>query len=390
MSENAEVGARIAATRTARRLTQRQLAEQAHLGLSLLRKVEQGSRSATDRTLDALASALGVQPDSLLGRRVRTSSRVHDAIPAMRTAIDAYDLPEDGPVRPMVCLRQAVEETTWQRLSSHYTRLAENVPPLLAELARATQHPDDGVVREAATLLTVAYRSADAVAYKYGYYDLSARLIELMRWAASRAEDPALDATAAYVRTEVFFSSGNLAPGLRALEAALDAMPPFKSAAVTAAAGALHMRAAVLAARLTGDSDSADEHMANARRLAVDVPEGIYTGTAFGPASVHVHEISVAVELGNAARAVDIATRPIDLGALPAERRSHHHIEVARAQLWLGLRDEALASLQTARRIAPQHVREHPHVRQALLTLLRLHVSPPQALVAYAEWARAI
>lgn len=61
-----------------------------------------------------------------------------------------------------------------------------------------------------------------------------------------------------------------------------------------------------------------------------------------------------------------------------------------RAQLWLGMREESFGSLQAARRIAPQHVREHPYVRDVLVTLLRLHVSPPHALLAFAEWARAI
>lgn len=78
------------------------------------------------------------------------------------------------------------------------------------------------------------------------------------------------------------------------------------------------------------------------------------------------------------------------LDGLPAERRSHYYVDLSRAQLWLGMRDEAFASLRTARQIAPQHVREHPFVRDALVTLLRLHVSPPHPLVAYAEWTRAI
>ncbi|MEV5826730.1 helix-turn-helix transcriptional regulator [Spirillospora sp. NPDC052242] len=396
MTPDAQVGRRIAGLRKARRLSQRRLAEDAHISLSLLRKVEQGARPVTDRVLEALAAALGTEPEALTGRRAHSDGRVHAAVPELRAAIDVHDIPDDGPVRPPDRLASAVAAATQRRLTSQYTRLAEELPPLLAELSRAVLNggPDR---RAAAALSVAAYRAADAVAYKYGYYDLSARLIELMRRAADLAEDPALVATAAYVRTEVFFAAGrNLGAGLRALESALDALPAPATPDLRAAAGALHMRAAVVAARLTENASVVDEHLEQARVLAKRVPEGIYHGTAFGPASLHVHEVSVAAELGDAARVMSLASRADReqreslLGALPAERRSHYFIDVARAQLWLGKRDEAFASLRTARQIAPQHVRGHPFVHDALDTLLRLHVSPPHPLVAFAEWARIV
>ncbi|TDC81862.1 helix-turn-helix transcriptional regulator [Actinomadura sp. 7K507] len=393
MSENS-IGDRIAAHRTARRLTQRQLASSAHVSLSLLRKVEQGDRPVTDRTLAALAEALETEPDVLVGQRRPTDSRVHTALPNLRTAIDAYDLPEDGPVRPLAELERATGAATRRRLSSQYTRLAESLPDLLGELTRYRHSEDVEHQARAARLLVSAYRAADAVAYKYGYYDLSARLVELMRASAEVVEDPALLATAAYVRTEVFFASHNLTPGLRLLERALDNAPPPNSPGLRAAVGALHMRAAVVAARLTEDIVTADEHFEHARRLAESVPEGVYNGTAFGPVSLHVHEVALAVERGDAARAAQVTRRGAELSVplerVPEERRSHYYIDVARAQLWLGRREEAFRALQAARRIAPQHTREHPFVRDVLVRLLRLHASPPHALVAFAEWARAI
>lgn len=388
------VGDRIAASRTARRLTQRQLAAAAHVSLSLLRKVEQGDRPVTDRALTAIAEALGTEPDVLAGQRRSTDSRVHAAVPNLRTAIDAYDLPKDGPVRPLMQLQRVVGEMTRWRLSSQYTRLAESLPELLGELTRCRLGEDADQRLAAARLLVSAYRAADAVAYKYGYYDLSARLVELMRVSAEAVEDPALLATAAYVRTEVFFASDNLAPGLRLLEKALDDAPTPNTSELRAAVGALQMRAAVVAARMTKDLAAADEHFEHARRLAEVVPEGVYNGTAFGPVSLHVHEVALSVERGDAARAVEIAGGGAALSGslekVPEERRSHYYIDVARAQLWLGRRDEAFRSLQAARRIAPQHTREHPYVRDVLVRLLRLHASPPHALVAFAEWARAI
>ncbi|MFC6883605.1 MULTISPECIES: helix-turn-helix domain-containing protein [Actinomadura] len=321
MKSDKEVGDRIAALRTARRLSQSQLAESAPVSLSLLRKIEQGSRPATDRALEALAEALGVVPEVLAGRRAPSGSRVHAAIPDIRRAIDSYDLPEDGPVRTTPQLCRAADAATQLRLSSQYTKLAETIPPLLGELSRAVHVQGGMQTHQAATALMVAYRAADAVAYKYGYYDLSARLVELMRWAATKAEDPALAATAAYVRTEIFFASRNLATGLRALEMALDEVPSPSLTGQRAAVGALHMRAAVVAARLTEDPGAVEDHLSRARRLAATVPEGVYLGTAFGPASVHVHEVSVAVELGDAVRAVEVADQAVNLRARTREGR---------------------------------------------------------------------
>ncbi|MCW2913129.1 MAG: helix-turn-helix domain protein [Actinomycetia bacterium] len=389
-SSSNEIGRRIAAARTARRMTQPALAAAAHVSLSTLRKAEQGSRPVSERLLYALADALDVDPDRLTGKRAHTDSRVHATIPAVRTAVDTYDLPDDGPVRSLPHLHTAVATATRQRLSSQYTRISETAPELLAELTRAVHSSTGAEQEDAAALLAAAYRAADAVAYKYGYYDLSARLVELMRWAAALSGDPVLTATAAYVRTEIFFASRNLAPGLRALEAATSAMPPPVTVPARAALGALHMRAAVVAARLLEDRGTVDDHLRNARRLADQVSEGIYNGTAFGPASMRIHEVSVAVELGDGSRAVEVAGSWAPPRELPAERRSHYYIDLSRAQLWVGLRDEAFQSLHTARQIAPQHVREHPYVRDTLATLLRLHLAPAQALVSYAEWARAI
>ena len=94
----------------------------------------------------------------------------------------------------------------------------------------------------------------------------------------------------------------------------------------------------------------------------------------------------MAVERGDGGAAVQQAAGWVPPLQLPAERRSHYYIDLARAQLWVGHRDKALTCLQTARDIAPQHVREHPQVRQTLATLLRLRRTCPDTLRTFARW----
>lgn len=383
------IGERVAAVRIARGMTQRKLALLANVSLSLLRKVEQGRRSVSDQVLHSFASALSVEPDRLTDDRGTSDSRVHEAIPALRAAVSAYDLPDDGPVRSLRVLRGPVEEAVRARIAADYTPLAVALPDLVSELTRAFHSVKGAQAEEAAGLLAMAYRAADGVAFKYGYHDLSAHVIELIRWAASRSGDELLNAAAAYVRTEAFFANRDLPAGLRNLDMALGSLPPTETVDALATRGALHMRAAVVAGRLA-DEDLASVHLREARRAADRVPEGAYRGTSFGPSSVRIHEVSVAVELGDGARAMKTAREWAPARDLPAERRSHYYIDLAQAQLWLGQREGAFESLQVARRIAPQHAREHPRVRHALSTLLRLHRSPSQALRSYARWARAV
>ncbi|WP_307808192.1 helix-turn-helix transcriptional regulator [Streptomyces oryzae] len=250
-------------------MTQKELADAAGVSYSMVRAVERGARMPGASVLDAIAAALSVDPARLLGDRGHTDSRVHDEIPEISRVIAAYDLPQDGPARPLDELRATVFEAVDWRVGGQYLRIARKMPGLL---------------------------------------DLSARLVELMRWAAPSAEDPLLDAAVAYVRTETFFAARAHEPGLRALEQALDTAPQAPGVTTIAVRGALHMRAAVIAGRARRE-DAAMLHMGEARRCGDAVPERVYYGTAFGPSSARAHEVSLAVSLGgrHLRRALDIA-----------------------------------------------------------------------------------
>ncbi|MDG9722539.1 helix-turn-helix domain-containing protein [Streptomyces sp. DH41] len=386
------VGRRIAYYRSVVRpkLTQQQLADAACVALGTVRKIERGERGVTEATLEAVADALGVDPARLRSDRHAAQTRVHAALPALSAAIATYDLPDEGPVRPLRDLRIAVAEAARWRVAAQYTRIVRALPDLLIELACAFHHAPAANRAELAGLLVGAYRSADAVAYKFGARDLSARLIDLMRWAVPEASDPMLTASVAYVRTETFFAARAHAAGLRALEQALDTAPAPVGALAIAARGALHMRAAVIAGRAE-DSAAATGHLDDARELADQVSEDVYCGTAFGPDSVRTHEVSVAVSLGDehVGRALDIASKWKPPKDLQAERRSGFYIELARAQLWTGLADDAFESLRVARHIAPQHTREHPWVREDAAKLRRLKRADSETLTHFAEWCAA-
>ncbi|MCZ7462040.1 helix-turn-helix domain-containing protein [Streptomyces sp. WMMC940] len=383
-----QVGQRIAATRQSRRMTQADLARAAFVSLAMIKAIERGARTPSDATLDAIAGALGVDSSRLVTGHSGTERRVHAALPELSAVLAAYDIPLGPPTRTTAELRHDVERAEAWRLAAQYSRIAERVPALLADTLRQlhTSHAPD-----AARLVVSAARTADAVAYKYGAHDLSARLIDVMRWAAAQAEDALLSSTAAYVRTETFFAAQAHEAGLRALEAAVDAAPSPDDAHGFAVRGALHMRAAVIAGR-AGDDSAADLHLTEAKQFGDRVQEDIYQGTAFGPDSVRMHEVSVAVSLGqdHVSRALEVAQDWKPSQDLPAERCSGFYIELARAQLWSGLADDAFESLKVARHIAPQHTREHPWAKHDAATLRRLKRADAESLTSFAEWIGAV
>ncbi|MFF0428526.1 multiprotein-bridging factor 1 family protein [Streptomyces sp. NPDC004520] len=387
-----KVGRRIAARRRARRFSQPELASTAAVSLSMLRKIERGDRTPSDSTLEALARVLDVDATQLRTGYVGTERRVHSALPELSAVITGYDIPQGPPTRPPGELADAIRTAVDWRLGAQYGRIAATIPSVLRDAIRYVHVSPAAEHAVAARMLVSAARSADAIAFKYSAHDLSARLIDLMRWAAARSGDPLLTAITDYVRTEQFFAARAHAVGLTALEHAIEAAPVPSDRTAAATRGALHMRAAVIAGR-AGNTEAAEEHLADARKLGAQVGrEGTYLGTTFGPDSVRIHEVSVAVSLGpeHADRALQVATEWKPPNSLPAERRSGFYIELARAQNWAGLARDAFESLKVARAAAPQHTREHPWAREVAVGLRCHHRADAETLTRFTEWIGAV
>lgn len=144
------------------------------------------------------------------------------------------------------------------------------------------------------------------------------------------------------------------------------------------------MRAAVLAGQAR-QLDRARDHIAEAAEWAAQVPEGEYHGTAFGPSSVRIHEVTLAVDTNDPDGALRTAHDWDPSEALPAERRSHFYIDVARAHTQLNQGDSSVIALFQARAVAPEHTRFHPQVREMVSDLLV--GAPSQQVREYARWA---
>jgi transcriptional regulator with XRE-family HTH domain len=382
--------------RTIRRLhdlTQEELGLLAGVSKSLISKVEAGRKPGSWALAVAVGRVVRVDPVAIIGRTTPANSddeRAAAALPALRQAVVAYDDPGDpvGAARALRALSDDVDRLNRLRLDAGYAQVAEQLPPLLAELSRTVQDLAGDDRRRAFWLLAAAYRCGDAVAFKLGHMDLSALITERIRWAAEHSDDDLMVGTAAYVRGQTYLVNQAWAPGLRALTAVGQPLARRASTDPRAAAvyGAVHMRAAVVAAR--GQMpEAAWSHMQLAAAAADVVGRDVeWYYTSFGPSNVRIHETAVAIELGDSAEALRRAGTWQPSAAVPAERASHWLIDLARAQVWGGLYREAAASLMQARSRAPQHTRTNPLARQSVRTMLRRGGRPSSELAGLATW----
>lgn len=393
-SRLARFGARLRAYRTQAGMAQSQLGRTVHVSGTLIAKMERAERRPQPDVARRLDEALGADGElvrlaaealefDLAERRLEARPRRLDSglglvtadgqgISALHRLADLYDLPDDGPIRSIDELRSLTNDLVDERLNSRYRQLLSTIPELIPELTRSLEiQRAESERQQVAQMLVQAWRAADAVAAKLGLHDLSGRLIHIMGWAAAQTDDPASVAATSYVRAESFFLGREPKAGRIMLERAAEAVrnrPARSHEEMLAQYGALHMRAAIAAAR-AGLDEAAWAHLGEARESAAQVDEGIWSGTAFGPESVRIHEVSTAVELHRPQRALATAAGWEPPETLPAERRSHFYVDLARAQFEIGDHDDVLETLRLAQQIAPQNVRVDPDVHSTLTAL---------------------
>ncbi|QHC16852.1 helix-turn-helix domain-containing protein [Streptomyces sp. GF20] len=399
------VGREVREMRKTRRLTVRQLADRVAISVSLLEKIENGSRQASSGLIAALARALGVGPDRLTGQPyingAEAEDRVQAVIPDLRRILLTYDNPDDLAVapRPLPVLAAEMDTIAQMRQDGRYVELAPLLPGLLEELTH-TALAGWGNSRVAYWWLARGYRAANSLSHKLGYHDLSLTAVERTHWAADKSGDPLMQVTAAYLRAGAMLRMGALASArriLEGLEQEVERLAPeaAMSGAQMAVQGAILLKLAVLEARAQRP-EAAWQRLAEARAAAGFLGGDVdHYEMSFGPSNVRIHQVSMLIEHGDTEQALarlrewgteqDAAEweLPADLAA---ERSSHHHIDVAVARLTEGDRDGALADLLAARASSPAHTRYHPTVRSTASTLVRLDRGQNDRLIQFARW----
>jgi hypothetical protein len=174
----------------------------------------------------------------------------------------------------------------------------------------------------------------------------------------------------------VFLSLGETAQAWQAAASVVSALDDPASAsrpelAVLSLYGACQLVLAIAAAR-DNDRGQAHQHLDQARKAAdlLGADRDDY-GTEFGPTNVAIHAVAVAVDLGDAGQALDLA-QDIDVTNLSPERQARYLIDLAAAHAMRRQIGDALHDLEQAEQLTPEQTRTHRIARQVARDLLQL------------------
>ena len=381
------LGRKIAAERHRRGLSQPELARMIGRSVAWVSQVERGVRKI-DRmsVLEALAAALDV-PLSELAAEAPVVAAVTEEPPgvnglrlvlsgvyALRAMLDGHRSPALRTLRGKT--RQAWELTH----AGRYTELTDLLNSLVPDLEMAVRSVPEDQRADVFELLATTYQACSAALAKIGEADVAWIAADRAMAAAERAGNPMLVAAGAFRLVFVFINArhyGQAEETARTAAEALQRMTDQGDPQALSLLGGLTLQRAVIAAHVN-DPDLAYAQLEQASLVAGRLGEGHDEyNTEFGPANVRLYEIAVAVELGDAGRALRAAAT-VDTSSLSAERQARMLIDVARAHAQRRQISEAVAALLHAEAITPEQVRGHALVRQLVSDLLTMQ-DPPEA-----------
>lgn len=379
-------GRNVAILRKERGMNQLKLARKAGVSVSLLSKIEIGDRALCQGVAAALAQAMGVTLDELLGK-VRIKEKDEASLKDLRTAIRRFDLPGEAPVHPEELIHELAEVIDL-RSDANLSGLLDKLPALLS---KATNHAHEVGSPEAWAMVADSYSAVYWLAARHRWMDLAELAVTKQQLAAQRAT-PLVAATAARDEAGTFLNSGDFAGGLVVIDRAIvRAESSLEGRDRAVGLGLLHLRGLTLAGRL-GEKGEADRHTVGARRVAEEFPEDVNVhGIGFGPQETANHVVATSMDLDNPGKALEVANhlshQPLTLRATGVIR---FYMNVGRAKLALGDRDGALSALVDAWNTAPQVAAVHPTSQELLRVLISLHRRSNPTLTKLAKKAGVI
>jgi transcriptional regulator with XRE-family HTH domain len=385
------LGRKLADARRRRGLSQPELARMIDRSVAWVSQVERGVRKI-DRmsVLEILADTLGI-PLAELAAESPVVAAVNEEQPgaaglrlvlsgawSLRAMLNGHEVPLIEEVRGKVNRAWAL---THEARYADLTDLLGDLVPELESGARAVADTERPAMFE---LLASAYQACSAALAELDEPEAAWIAADRGMAAAERAGNPLLVAAGAFRLVIVFLGARYYAQAAEVTRTAADALWHIADNGTPEAMsmwGALTLQRAVTAAHL-GDAQAAYEFLDRARPVAGQVGPGRNDyNTEFGPANVALHEIAVAVELGDAGRALRVASA-LDVSGLSPERRARMLIDVARAHAQRRQVGDAVAALTEAEELTPEQVHAHALVRQVVADLVAMQTPPSPELAA--------
>lgn len=191
--------------------------------------------------------------------------------------------------------------------------------------------------------------------------------------AARASQDPVTIGSSARIITHAMMSNGHLKAATStasSLASSLNRDMPSPDPESLSVYGSLLLRGAIAAAQ-HDDRHTAYELLAEAEDSSARLGQDRnLRWTAFGPTNARLHRLNIAVTLGDAGTALDVA-RTVDLAKVTVtERKAAFFVDTARAFLQCRKDDKALLSLRAAEEIAHEEVAGRPAVHVLVRDLI--------------------
>ncbi len=382
--EQREFGQRVAFLRKKLGYSQTEFAARIGRSETWLSQVERGVRKI-DRmsVLERLAEGLGVSVTTLAPEREVVAATATRATPSTAGALtmtlvgnDALRalLTEPSPAATADLESRSVEAWDYTH-GVQYERLTDLLVELIPDVEVAERRAPQDERARVRRAKARTYLAAAGALTELGEIGAAWVAIDRAGYAAEQIGDPLLIAEAAFRLSITFQVAARFDLAMHVAASAAEALADrvrAEGADLPAVAlyGALHLQLAVAAGRL-GDAEGAYAFLDTARAAGERVgPDRNDYDTEFGPDNVLLHEVAVAVELGDAGRALRAAERAQAAGLSP-ERQGRLLVDVARAQAQLRRTDEVIRALTDGAAIAPELYATHPRVRDLVANLVR-------------------
>jgi hypothetical protein len=292
---------------------------------------------------------------------------------------------ETGAPPDVAALAAAVSRARREYQACRYTELIKYLPDLLAQLHAASAALDGDARLRVHALSADAHHVAAGLLLKLDDLGLAYLAADRSMRAARASEDPLMVGASARIVTHTLMRGGHLAAATATASnaaAQLDQDVSSHTPESLSVYGSILLRGAIAAAE-NDNRGTAHEQLGEAdnaaQRLGVD---GNLRGTAFGPANARQHRVNIAVTLGDAGTAVQVA-RSIDLSTIKVtERKASLLIDTARAFLQWGKHGKAYIALRAAEQTAHEEVTGRPAVHRLVRELI---ISAPPTVRRDAE-----
>jgi transcriptional regulator with XRE-family HTH domain len=287
---------------------------------------------------------------------------------ASDTAGSALDAPPD-----LATLAAAVARAKRDYQACRYSDVTKDLPALLSHLQAACCVLDGQARLQAYTLSAEAHHVAASILLKVGDQGLGWLAADRSMQAARASDDPLTIASSARIITHAMMNSKHYTAATdtaSTLAANLDRDVPSHDPESLSVYGSLLLRGAVAAAQ-QDNRRGAHELLTEAEDAAGRLGEDRnLRWTAFGPTNASLHRVNIAVTLGDAGTAIDVA-RTVDLSKIEVtERKATFLMDTARAFLQCGRHERAYLALRAAEEIAPEEITGRPSAHRLVRDLM--------------------